>query len=300
MPPEPEEDTLIYSDPIPSYHDRLLPADKPGEPAERKSAHVPGWSAQGSVPRAVESMSRSMSNSQKARLSSQRNRYVGAIPSRRSLSREPQDVPDKRSLSAITVQSGRGAKRGKSNMGGPVDDPWRSRLGAPTIAEAPYDMRRALHTQASELEPPPRDRSDLSILQRAGRALMHATGFRPQTPPRGGTPVPKRRRGMQPLPVLTREDVARRTRSPRGHLDPKKHAEFVKERHPGLKLHKLSKQESEEERARFVKKAERRYLRHIAQDLATGDLTPAEEARIRAPLVSRPKAHGNSRIQSAT
>ena len=166
-------------------------------------------------------------------------------------------------------------------MGEPVNDPWRSRLGAPTIAEAPYDMRRALHTQASELGQPPRDRSDLSILQRAGRALMHATGLRPQTPPRGGTPVPKRRRGMQPLPVMTREDVERRTRSPRGHLDPKKHAEFVKERHPSLELRKMSKQEREEERGRFVKKAERRYLRHIAQDLATGDLTPAEAARQR-------------------
>ena len=295
LPEEPEEDVAMYEQQQvraakPAYHQRL---QKP------ESRHEEAWPGSGSMPGAVRSVSAS------ARQASATDRFAGVLRSRSysdiprdptriaqfrqrvgpriepsahgpdggrmvSLSREPIDVP-KRSLSALSVQSGgRGAKRGKSNTGEPVDDHWRKRLpGAPTMAEAPYDMRRALHTQASELGPPPRDRSDLSILQRAA----------PNAPERGYPP--KRRRGLQPLPVLTREDVARRTRSPRGHLDPKKHAEFVKERHPGLKLHKLSKQESEEERARFVKKAERRYLRHIAQDLATGDLTPAEAARQR-------------------
>ena len=51
-----------------------------------------------------------------------------------------EDVPgyeaSKRSLSAVTVMSsGRGHKRGKSNIGTPVSDEWRQRIGAPGLGE---------------------------------------------------------------------------------------------------------------------------------------------------------------------
>ena len=158
---------------------------------------------------------------------------------RASLSRDPQDLPadvSKRSLSAITVLSGgRGRKREKITQA-PVDNHWRSKIGGPTMEEAGYDMRRALHTEAAELDAPamPRARGDLSMLARAGRYIADITGFRARTPMRGGTPVPKRPRMLE---VMTRGDLERRTRTPAGHLDPAKHASFVHERNPEVVLY---------------------------------------------------------------
>ena len=287
----PEKEAYI---PVPTREEQPQRERERGAKVEEEE-RARGWSGTGSMPAVRGSVDRSVflseqrddlenrtaafgrggsarqrgSLSDRARKASRKNRFAGVISKRRSLSlsRLPEDVPvepPKRSLSAVTVTSGRDKKRGKSNTGRPVTDEWRARIGAPALAEADYLM----HTSAADLQQA-RPRPDLSLLQRGTRRLLEVAGLRSRTPIRG--PAKRAKVG------LTEEEVHARTRSPMGHMQPERQRKYI-DAHldPRTKLRKLSPEELEAEHKLFVQRKESIYEEQTRDALRAGVLDPKE------------------------
>ena len=215
-----------------------------------------GWSATGSMPGGLQSVSRSLTLSQQAARSASRgDSFTGVIHpggtisesrrrGRKSMSREPEDIT-------------RPAKRGRPDI-----------LGSATAAERDAFM----HTRSKvDLlgNPVPRPRTDLSILSRLVRSAVGAAGIRPLTPTAEDRPrSPKRQRRPE---KKTLEEAIGIIRDKTGRLIPKAHKKFVKEHtRVGTRVKDMTGQQLDDERDLFHADMNSRWERKMRKALGPG------------------------------
>ena len=158
--------------PDPAYHEQLVKGS-PTDFAKREAGYETAWSGSRSMPPALGSLSRSGSLShsmpalergsvsQQAHQSSRTSRFRGAVRgTRRSLTRDPEDVEDIRKRSASRVDEPQEYRsRSYSTRHDPVDTTWRARMSFPRGMKREagiqgfVPVRKNIRTQGPALSP---------------------------------------------------------------------------------------------------------------------------------------------------